>query len=233
MTWVRLDDLFPDHPKVQRVSDHAAWMFVCGLCYCARLRTDGVIPEAAVTTLTHARKPMVLAEELVEVGLWDRGDREFLVHDFLEYNPSSAKLAERRTDATVRKRSQRDRQRDRVVTGARPLTGARDGSGNTFSETTTELRAGAVCPTPPSKPAGNPNGYAVQAALLEWQPLHDAYLADLAAFAAEHFPGAQVGMVEHCVKVCARNGVEPTVENLAPIVARDGMIRAPRVEVVA
>lgn len=129
VTWVRVDDKFPDHPKVQHVSDAAGWLFVCGLCYCARQTTDGYVPEGKVTTLTRATRPGKLADELVAAGLWEETVGGFQVHDYLAYQPSAAQVKERRDGARVRKRSQRDRTRDSTVTTARPLTGARLGDG--------------------------------------------------------------------------------------------------------
>jgi hypothetical protein len=84
MGWLRLDDAFGDHPKVIGLSDRAFRAHVMGLLYCARHLTDGVVPRAAVpkTTAVH---------ELERAGLWTatRGGG-WLIHDFLDYNPSKA-----------------------------------------------------------------------------------------------------------------------------------------------
>jgi hypothetical protein len=129
VTWVRIDDHFPDHPKLQKVSDAAGWMFVCGLCYCARLRTDGQIAAGKVKTLTRAHRSGVLAGELVDAGLWESNDDGFVVHDYLVYQPSAEDLEARRSRATVRKRSQRMSQRDNGGDNARDTSETEGGTG--------------------------------------------------------------------------------------------------------
>ena len=91
MSWVKLDDGFPDHPKVIGLSVPARWGFVAGLCYCASYLTDGLIPE---------RKARELAgrgvKELVACGLWEQVDKGYEVHDYLDYNPSRNEVTEHR-----------------------------------------------------------------------------------------------------------------------------------------
>ena len=43
MSWVKLGDEFPMHPKVLRVGPTGLALFVSGLCYSSRYLTDGVI----------------------------------------------------------------------------------------------------------------------------------------------------------------------------------------------
>jgi hypothetical protein len=115
MSWFKLDDHFPDHPKILAAGGDAAWLWVCGGCYCARHLTDGLIPKAAVPRLSDRRNPMKLAQRLVEVGLWiDRGDH-FGMHDYLEFNPSRADVEGVRDSARIRMneaRSSRERSRE-------------------------------------------------------------------------------------------------------------------------
>ena len=98
MSWVKLDDKFTGHPKVQAAGQAAAWLHVAGLCYAAQQETDGAIPDASLAGLgqysgARARK---LAERLVEVGLWERNGTGYVIHDYLEYNPSRKSLEEKR-----------------------------------------------------------------------------------------------------------------------------------------
>lgn len=92
MAWVKLDDAFPEHEKVERVGDRAGWLFICGLCYCNRNRTDGLIPRARVSKLTGLTQPMKLAGVLVDGGLWERDGDDFRVHDYHDYQPSRDEL---------------------------------------------------------------------------------------------------------------------------------------------
>jgi hypothetical protein len=51
MTWVKLDDQFPSHPKMVLAGGDAAWLHVCALCYCGQHLTDGKFPKAIVGRL--------------------------------------------------------------------------------------------------------------------------------------------------------------------------------------
>ena len=92
MTWIKLDDQFPDHPKVMAAGPLAAWLYVCGLAYCARLLTDGYLPAAQVRKLADVDEATALADRLVGVGLWERVEGGFRVHDYLEYQPSADRV---------------------------------------------------------------------------------------------------------------------------------------------
>ena len=54
MSWVRLDDNFPNHPKVVGLSDQAFRLYISGLCYASHYLTDGLIIEPAVGASTWA-----------------------------------------------------------------------------------------------------------------------------------------------------------------------------------
>jgi hypothetical protein len=108
MTWVRLDDLMPQHPKVLRAGPAAAWLWVCGLAYCSRMLTDGAIPSQALASFGLPQTDK-LAATLVEVGLWDETSDGFQVHDFLQYQPSRKQVLERRERATARVKEWRKR----------------------------------------------------------------------------------------------------------------------------
>jgi hypothetical protein len=91
MSWVKIDDGAPDHPKQLKAGAEACWLWVCGLAYCNRQtkRRDGFIPEEKVPALYPVRGATRLAEKLVEVGLWERVTGGYLVHDYLEFQPTA------------------------------------------------------------------------------------------------------------------------------------------------
>lgn len=104
MTWVKLDDGFPNSPKVDRLSDKAKLLYVAGLCYCGRNLTDGVLTTGKAVKIVLAEvgaKPRHVTE-LHEAGLWDRMVDGWLVHDYLDYNPSREKVLEERRKARDR-----------------------------------------------------------------------------------------------------------------------------------
>ena len=90
VTWVKLDGLFPNHPKVLSAGPSAAWLYVAGLCYCGRYLTDGFVPDGALPGLGQygTLRARHLAGVLVDVGLWERRDGGYSVHDYLEVQRS-------------------------------------------------------------------------------------------------------------------------------------------------
>ena len=92
MTWVRIDDTFPDHPKVIGLTDAAVRAHVTGLCYAGRYLTDGHIPTSALRQIG-TRKA---AQELEARGLWTKTDHGWVINDYLDYNPSKDKVTAER-----------------------------------------------------------------------------------------------------------------------------------------
>jgi len=90
VSWVRLDDQFPKHPKIVGLSDRAFRAHVTGLAYCAEFLTNGRVPRGALPS------PRALAE-LVDAGLWSpNGTGDYSIHDYLHYQPTREQvLAER------------------------------------------------------------------------------------------------------------------------------------------
>lgn len=101
MTWVRVDDKFPNHPKVGSLAGNrlaAMGLHLEALCFCSTYLTDGVVPGHEVR-----RYPRRLVEALVTAKLWHRlGDGAIQIHDYLDYNPSRVLVEAKRTEARVR-----------------------------------------------------------------------------------------------------------------------------------
>lgn len=92
MTWVKIDDNFPDHPRVVGLTDAAFRTHVSAICYSARYLTDGSIPSSAMRSIG----PRRAAQELEAAGLWARTDHGWMIRDYLDYNPSRAEVEEQR-----------------------------------------------------------------------------------------------------------------------------------------
>jgi hypothetical protein len=107
MAWVRLDDTFPEHPKIDAAGGDAAWLHVCALSYCNRNETDGYVPRERITKLSDRKQPYRLAARLVAVGLWDVAVDGWQIHDYLDFQPSKAKLQAERDAAKERMREAR------------------------------------------------------------------------------------------------------------------------------
>lgn len=138
MTWVKIDDSFPNHPKIVGLSDKAFRIHISGLCYCGTYLTDGFIPMTIATQL--CGNDFNYIAELCEAGLWKEAMSEngFRIHDYLAHQTSKTQVEEKRQ--TVRERQKRYRERHKV-TEAEPAEseGGDDGWGNALV-TPTEYR---------------------------------------------------------------------------------------------
>lgn len=124
MTWLRIDDLIADHPKFLTAGPKASWLWVCGLAYASRYLTDGFVPSVQVRTLGSITGAPKLASRLVAAGLWTEVEGGYLIHDYLDFQPSSADIKEAREATRRRKQRQRgapvSRRTEGVTEGARP-----------------------------------------------------------------------------------------------------------------
>lgn len=119
MTWVRFEDLTPEHPKLASLGSYTplcGWLWFAACCYCMRHLTDGVISHDALRALWPYRHigvatggvpglfdvgddptPDDLISLLVACGLLERKRNGcYRVHDFLDYNPSRVEVLELR-----------------------------------------------------------------------------------------------------------------------------------------
>ena len=92
MPWtVNFDEQMPWHPKVARLSDPAFRLYVHAVCWASRAKTDGVVPSADLQHVAPGlRRRESLAAELVSAGLFEETGYGWMVHDYLDWNPSSA-----------------------------------------------------------------------------------------------------------------------------------------------
>lgn len=113
MTWVKIDDSFPNHPKIVGLSDKAFRIHISGLCYCGTYLTDGFIPMQIAGRL--ANEDMAYIAELSKAGLWREApqDNGFYIHDYLAHQTSKTQVEEKRQ--TVRERQKRYRERHKVT----------------------------------------------------------------------------------------------------------------------
>lgn len=110
MTWAKLDDQFPHHPKSLKVGLEALGFDAAGICYCARHLTDGFIADASILAVyPPIRDPHRLAKRLVRAGRWRRDNRRkgYVIHHYLDYNPSREQVIREREAAKVRANKRR------------------------------------------------------------------------------------------------------------------------------
>ena len=113
MPWARLDDQFPNHPKVRAVGAVGLALQTAAICYCAQYLTDGFLSFAAADTVIHSVLAPITKDDgsvwtvamtsgmsgddaetldwkkmMVSAGLWEPRNGGYRVHDYLDYNPS-------------------------------------------------------------------------------------------------------------------------------------------------
>lgn len=186
MSWVKVDDGFPDHPKTLVLSLAAQGLWLVGLCYANRLMTDGHVPSALLRRIgDQAAWPA--AEELVAVGLWSETATGWEIHDYLEYQRSRAQienLSETRAEA-----GRRGGKANRRQTGSNGQANAKQteskSEANPKQKRREEIReeekrtnTGAAAQSSDAVPAGfetfwamYPNRVEKKAAVAEWRRL--------------------------------------------------------------
>lgn len=107
MAWVKLDDGFPQHPKVVAADHKAAWLYICGLAYSSAQLTNGVIPRAIVGRLTDIPSERRLSLKLVDVGLWEHHPDGFWIHDYDKHQRTKAQVERQKAQAAERMRAWR------------------------------------------------------------------------------------------------------------------------------
>ena len=109
MGWLKKDDRFADHRKIRRLSDGAYRLHDTALCACAKDETDGLLTEADLDDLQHSARLRKYIGELVKAGLWEPIEGGWMMHDYLHYNPSHAKLEAERAASRLRQERRRAR----------------------------------------------------------------------------------------------------------------------------
>lgn len=108
MPYLNTDDGFPEHPKVDALTDGAYRLHSAGMHYAARTLSDGAVPKNKVDRLKPGYKPSQL-KELLDGRLWHVGGQgcgtehcpigqpsDYVIHDYLQWNKSREWWEERR-----------------------------------------------------------------------------------------------------------------------------------------
>lgn len=115
MAWLRIDDGFAQHPKLEGWSPKDKWTLIELFLYCAKHRTDGYVPED-LSLLPRAVTHGFLAKA-THAGFLDRdADGALVVHDWAKYNPSDPTAADRMQRLRARRNAERNGTRNKGVT---------------------------------------------------------------------------------------------------------------------
>lgn len=148
--WVRFDDQFPIHRKIEPLSDGAFRLAVCAIFWSSRQLTDGCIPKsdlvfAAPRTM---KRPEKFVKELEGAGLWVATSDGWNIHDFLDYQPSKQQVTADRAKTAERQRRWRERH-NKAVTN--------DVSNGVSNAVTNGVTNGAPARPGPSRPVQEAN----------------------------------------------------------------------------
>lgn len=111
MAWGKLDDGFYDNPKIVRIwrrCPGAVGLHARAISYCAKHLTDGHILAEVVqglSPLQRDREEQVKA--LIAEKAWYEGDGEYILHHYLDMNPSKEEVEGKREQDRERKRKER------------------------------------------------------------------------------------------------------------------------------
>lgn len=110
--WSRLDDDLLTHPKLYEAAHilggeyggvAALGFYSMALMYANKHLTDGFLPKSVVSTLPHAKNPLRIADALTRVGLFDKAEGGYRIHDFHDHNPSAVDIKRKRREDKRRK----------------------------------------------------------------------------------------------------------------------------------
>jgi hypothetical protein len=128
VTWLKIDDGFAEHPKMELLGDRSFRLHVAALCYCSRNLTDGQLSAKAIKVLAAViEAPRVTAnlKQLVDAQVWvDNGDGSYAIYGYLEHNPAAEEVKARREERKAsgakgaRKRWGKDEPKDNTIVPA-------------------------------------------------------------------------------------------------------------------
>jgi hypothetical protein len=168
MSWLKIDDAFEDHPKVEPLSNDAHRLWVRAATWCRKAcnaHTNGFVPEAMLETIAKRMAPkrrlLKLAQELVDAraggmfqhGLWETRDCGWQFHDWGNYQPEVPSEPMSRSEAarTAGKRSAEVR-RTKHGTAQPRSTERTPNEPRTNSEAFDDVRPNDVHRTNPERP---------------------------------------------------------------------------------
>lgn len=108
MPWGKIDDSAHEHRKFRRAGLEATGLYWMAVSYSARYLTDGrVHGDWLEARVPHPKKRVHLLHVLVEHELFEENGSGYVIHDYLDHNPSKQEVLDRREKQAEKKRKQR------------------------------------------------------------------------------------------------------------------------------
>jgi len=111
MTWIKLDDTFPNNPKILPLSDKAFRLYIEGLCYANQYLTDGFLAQAVINRLDSGNA----YQELLAAGLWLEQIDGAQIHDYCEHQTTRKVVEEKREQTRNRVTRYRQKSNSQVT----------------------------------------------------------------------------------------------------------------------
>ena len=178
MPWVRFDDQYPIHRKVDGLSDAAFRLHTSAIFWSARNLTDGSVSREDLDGVSaRVRTPERFAAECKKRDVWHLGDEncpsekcpadgtgdenDWIIHDYWEFQPSKAQVLKDRESAARRQKkwrearySQRYPQGDTAADLHNPHIHSPEGRSNGSSNAVTNTVSASSPPRPEGKRGG-------------------------------------------------------------------------------
>jgi len=110
----RLDTGWHAHPRILQLGLQAMGLHAWSISYCDHARSDGFIPLGAWPALPGVGAAV---KALIDADLWARVEGGFMLHDYLQYNRSKAKIEAEQMAAQDRQSRHRSRVTEGVTNG--------------------------------------------------------------------------------------------------------------------
>lgn len=137
MPWLRVDDRMYTNRKVMAASSDGKLLWLWAMDYSADQLTDGILRPhevqmlGAMLGLTDWRG---IADGLIELGLFERQGDNYIIHDYLKYNPTKEQvIADREANATRQAEFQAKKRREQA-TGNEDTNAVNNGVSNGVSK---------------------------------------------------------------------------------------------------
>lgn len=113
MPWARLDDGYFTNGKVVGLSKDAKLLDLAAITFSARELRNGILTRADIRVIAaqiDVEAPFELIHELVRAGRWEMSGQQYVIHDYLDYNPTREQVIAARENNAERQARWRERQ---------------------------------------------------------------------------------------------------------------------------